>query len=271
MTPVFRKPLEVAIQDPSGEVRTFRLHREAWAGRSPDAPILLRDSTVPARVLHLLRASEDEIWLRTEPDAPALELGDLAVDGNDLIAELGAEPGPVLGHVLRELLERVVADPALNDRPTLLVLAQALDQIGGAISKQLLEFDRAVHDMQRNRAASDAELKAQLVGLARNTQDIGLEANRLRAVLTNSRVRGAWTRGLRRRRFCAACRRGNPSSATARRGSVPRSWRGDWPVPAALKSSISKAPSSTGRAKADRSNAMASPCARCIRSTGWAG
>ena len=53
-------------------------------------------------------------------------LGDLAVDGNDLIAELGAEPGPVLGHVLRELLERVVADPALNDRPTLLVLAQAL-------------------------------------------------------------------------------------------------------------------------------------------------
>ena len=77
MTPVFRKPLEVAIQDPSGEVRTFRLHRESWAGRSPDAPILLRDSTVPARVLHLLRASEDEIWLRTEPDAPALELGDL--------------------------------------------------------------------------------------------------------------------------------------------------------------------------------------------------
>lgn len=69
---------------------------------------------------------------------------------------------------------------------------KALDQIGGAISKQLLEFDRAVHDMQRDRAASDAELKAQLVGLARNTQDIGLEANRLRAVLTNSRVRGAW-------------------------------------------------------------------------------
>lgn len=56
----------------------------------------------------------------------ALERGDLAIDGADLIAELGAQPGPGLGAVLDELLERVIADPALNDRPTLLVLAQEL-------------------------------------------------------------------------------------------------------------------------------------------------
>ena len=34
-------------------------------------------------------------------------------------------PGPSLGRMLDALLERVIADPALNDRPTLLLLAQA--------------------------------------------------------------------------------------------------------------------------------------------------
>jgi putative nucleotidyltransferase with HDIG domain len=56
----------------------------------------------------------------------ALDRSDLAVDGRDLIAELGLTPGPALGQVLDELLERVVADPALNDRPTLLLLAQSM-------------------------------------------------------------------------------------------------------------------------------------------------
>jgi putative nucleotidyltransferase with HDIG domain len=55
----------------------------------------------------------------------ALDRSDLAVDGRDLMSELGLEPGPALGRILDELLERVVADPALNDRPTLLLLAQA--------------------------------------------------------------------------------------------------------------------------------------------------
>ena len=55
----------------------------------------------------------------------ALDRGDLAVDGDDLIAELGAEPGPRLGALLDELVEAVVEDPGLNDRPTLLLLAQS--------------------------------------------------------------------------------------------------------------------------------------------------
>ena len=49
----------------------------------------------------------------------------LAVDGDDLIAELGATPGPRLGAALERLLEAVVEDPSLNDRPTLLLMAQA--------------------------------------------------------------------------------------------------------------------------------------------------
>jgi len=56
----------------------------------------------------------------------ALDRGDLVVHGDDLIAELGLPPGPMIGRVLDELVERVIADPALNDRPTLLLLARSL-------------------------------------------------------------------------------------------------------------------------------------------------
>ena len=50
----------------------------------------------------------------------------LVVDGADLISELGLSQGPLLGRILDALLERVIVDPALNERPTLLLLAQAM-------------------------------------------------------------------------------------------------------------------------------------------------
>jgi hypothetical protein len=49
-----------------------------------------------------------------------MTLGDLAVDGDDLQAELGLTPGPRLGELLDRLLESVVADPSRNTRETLL-------------------------------------------------------------------------------------------------------------------------------------------------------
>ena len=54
-----------------------------------------------------------------------LDRGGLAVDGGDLIAELGLGQGPLLGRILDELVEQVIADPRLNERPTLLLLAQS--------------------------------------------------------------------------------------------------------------------------------------------------
>ena len=48
----------------------------------------------------------------------------LAIDGNDLMAELDVPPGRLLGQVLEDLTERVVAEPALNDRAILLDLAR---------------------------------------------------------------------------------------------------------------------------------------------------
>jgi putative nucleotidyltransferase with HDIG domain len=48
----------------------------------------------------------------------------LAVDGNDLMTELGVPQGRLLGRLLDGLTERVVAEPALNDRAILLDLAR---------------------------------------------------------------------------------------------------------------------------------------------------
>ncbi len=42
----------------------------------------------------------------------ALSTKDLAVDGRDLMTELGLAPGPILGKILNALLEEVIADPA---------------------------------------------------------------------------------------------------------------------------------------------------------------
>lgn len=58
--------------------------------------------------------------------AVALDLRQLAIHGDDLIAELGLAPGPTLGRILDALLDRVVTDPGLNDRATLLLLATSM-------------------------------------------------------------------------------------------------------------------------------------------------
>jgi hypothetical protein len=59
---------------------------------------------------------------------PDLLLGNrLAIDGNDLQRELGIQPGPRIGAILDRLMERVLDDPSLNDRPTLLRIAGEAD------------------------------------------------------------------------------------------------------------------------------------------------
>ena len=53
----------------------------------------------------------------------ALEQGQLAIDGNDLVAALDLAPGPQVGDLLRRLLEAVLDDPAQNTPERLLSLA----------------------------------------------------------------------------------------------------------------------------------------------------
>jgi tRNA nucleotidyltransferase (CCA-adding enzyme) len=71
----------------------------------------------------------DELRARVETELAAsvvLDRSRLAVRGDDLIAELGIPAGPRLGRILDGLLERVIAEPKLNDRATLLLLAESM-------------------------------------------------------------------------------------------------------------------------------------------------
>ena len=56
---------------------------------------------------------------------PPLVVGDLAVDGRDLIA-LGLKPGPVFRDILQQLLDWVLGDPSRNERDALLLRAEAV-------------------------------------------------------------------------------------------------------------------------------------------------
>jgi tRNA nucleotidyltransferase (CCA-adding enzyme) len=71
----------------------------------------------------------DEIRARVAGELAAgvvLDRRGLAVDGDDLQRELGIPPGPRLGTILDALLDRVIADPDVNKRSTLLAIARSL-------------------------------------------------------------------------------------------------------------------------------------------------
>ncbi len=91
----------------------FALRRadDIGSGADPDDPATLAFRARVDRELHA---------------AHPLDRNALAVDGTDLMAELGFAPGPRLGRVIDELLERVIADPGLNERGSLLLLAQGI-------------------------------------------------------------------------------------------------------------------------------------------------
>ena len=82
-------------------------------------------------LLHLwrLRRGADAPWSGTVFEirrrGDPLGRGDLAIDGNDLIA-LGVPRGPRVGQVLDQLLERVLDDPSLNTRERLSAVAKEL-------------------------------------------------------------------------------------------------------------------------------------------------
>jgi tRNA nucleotidyltransferase (CCA-adding enzyme) len=69
----------------------------------------------------------EALWQRVQEEidaANAFSLRDLKIDGNDLITELGLVPGPIFKKILDALFERVLDEPALNDRERLLALAR---------------------------------------------------------------------------------------------------------------------------------------------------
>ena len=99
-------------------------------GRSAMAPLLeLREADNEGSGLARSAHGLDELRARVEAQLTAhvaLERRDLVIDGSDLITELGLSEGPMLGRILDGLLDQAVTDPAINDRATLLLLAQAM-------------------------------------------------------------------------------------------------------------------------------------------------
>jgi tRNA nucleotidyltransferase (CCA-adding enzyme) len=81
-------------------------------------------SGVPADA-HALGELQARVAAELEASA-VLDLSRLAVNGDDLMAELGLPQGPHLGKLLDELLELVIAEPKRNDRATLLLLAESM-------------------------------------------------------------------------------------------------------------------------------------------------
>jgi tRNA nucleotidyltransferase (CCA-adding enzyme) len=65
----------------------------------------------------------------------ALTVRDLAVDGSDVMRELGLPPGPRIGEILNRLLEEVLEHPSRNDRSRL------LERIRGGFSVDTADSD----------------------------------------------------------------------------------------------------------------------------------
>lgn len=87
-----------------------------------------RDCSRDLEALAALRAHVAKVVA----EGAALRTKDLAVDGRDLMRELGLAPGPILGEILSALLDDVVGDATLNVREALLSRARAYLAARGA-------------------------------------------------------------------------------------------------------------------------------------------
>jgi tRNA nucleotidyltransferase (CCA-adding enzyme) len=115
----------------SAAVRRF-IAKMSLDGTAPEAIeelILLREADNVGSGLPRDGGGLDELRARIAAaykEGVVLDRRGLAIDGDDLMTELGVVAGPRLGAILDGLLTRVRDDPALNDRPTLLLVAQTM-------------------------------------------------------------------------------------------------------------------------------------------------
>ncbi len=91
----------------------YRLNEADWRSKG-------RDFDADLAALEQLK----EHVVRMLAEGTATSTRDLAINGNDLIKEVGLAPGRIIGEVLEMLLEVVTADTSKNDRDTLLAIAR---------------------------------------------------------------------------------------------------------------------------------------------------
>lgn len=85
-----------------------------------------------ADVAAMVKINNDEYLLelqkridRIVAEEHALNVNDLKVDGHDVMQILNLLPGPRVGQILNDLLEKVLDDPSLNERETLLAMIKS--------------------------------------------------------------------------------------------------------------------------------------------------
>jgi tRNA nucleotidyltransferase (CCA-adding enzyme) len=105
-----------------------RFVRRVGADLLPDLFALRAADDVASGVRDPAEGGWEELRRRTAAAIASdpLDAKQLAVSGDDLVAELGIGPGPVIGQLLAALLEEVLEDPKLNSRDQLLDLARSM-------------------------------------------------------------------------------------------------------------------------------------------------
>ncbi len=150
---VFAEALLERVAYPRGEARTIGrtirghmfVYRATWTDAAVRRFMRRVGTDIVDDVLRLRRADNvgsgfapddggvDELRGRIAAQRAArvpLAVADLAVDGTDLMAELGRPGGPWLGRLLERLLDSVVSDPRRNTRHQLLVDARSWAEPG---------------------------------------------------------------------------------------------------------------------------------------------
>jgi transcriptional regulator with PAS, ATPase and Fis domain len=85
--------LTLSIQDPGGLIRRLPLSESLWLGRDPQAPGLLRDSTLPSRAGTIQVREDHSVWMKAEESAPAFQVGDLEAREARLMEGVGVRWG----------------------------------------------------------------------------------------------------------------------------------------------------------------------------------
>jgi tRNA nucleotidyltransferase (CCA-adding enzyme) len=120
----------VCYSDEWTDAAVRRFVRRVGLDRLDDLLALARaDSLAKGRDVSEELGALDRLAERIEQvrrQGSALGIRDLAIDGNDVMRHLQIAPGPIVGNVLEELLQRVLERPELNQRDALL---QAADEV----------------------------------------------------------------------------------------------------------------------------------------------
>ena len=106
-----------------------RFIRKVGLDEIPDLFALRRADNIGSGIRAPRMYALDDLWTRVQEEierSTAFSTRDLAIDGNDVMKELGIPPGPEVGRIMAALFERVLDDPDLNSRERLLALLPAL-------------------------------------------------------------------------------------------------------------------------------------------------